>query len=134
VCFQLISTRPTLSRDLNALLPTFFGALLELLKQAGLQPAVLKSWHTLIPDHGTTLRPYSNRMKDTQISQYLSATTENIQSYAKTIVDEHHSAAKGSNSQSWTAALSQRLSLIQISLSAILEPIHEGICSEIVVA
>jgi len=129
VSFQLISTRPALSRDLNALLPTFFGALLDLLKQEGLQPAVFKSWHTLIPDHGTTLRSYSNKLNGTPKSQHLSATTESIELYAKTVIDHHHSAQKGSSGSDWTFSLSNRLSSIQMFLTSIFEPIHEGTTS-----
>ena len=125
--FQLIQTHASLSRDLSALLPTFFTALLNFSNQSPLLPGLLTALHILIPEHATIFRPNLTRTAALTLSLIDGSSSRRIrQLAARVYVDLHHSAPKGTSAEHWRAGLLGAVAEIHLVLDHIFEGIEEG--------
>lgn len=124
--FGLVATHPALSRDLNALLPTFFTALLNFTSQTALLPASLTALHILIPEHASTFRPNLGRAGPIMLSMIEGSHSPDVQLLAgKVYVDLHRSTQKGMNSDHWRSCLVGIISEIHFILDRMFEVVEE---------
>jgi len=125
--FGLIQTHATLSRELSALLPTFFTALLNLSNQPALMKPVLIALHMLIPDHPNVFRPNLSRTSAMVLSLLDGQYPPDIRQLAAHVyVDLHHSAQKGTHAEHWKAGLLGAIAEIHYVLDDIFGIIEEG--------
>jgi len=125
--FGLISTHPPFSRDLNALISTFFTALIGLTSQTALVPTILYTLHTLIPEHATTFRSNLGRAQQLMLSLIDEGCPSDVQRMAaKVYVDLHHCAPKGTSGDRWRSSLLETISEIHTVLDLIFEVVEEG--------
>jgi hypothetical protein len=125
--FELVSTHPALSRDLNGLLPTFFTALLNFTSQSGLVSAALMALHVLIPEHSSAFRPNLGRAGPLMLSLIEGPYSSDVQRLAgKVYVDLHHATQKGMNSEHWRSCFVGVISEIHAVLDRMFEIVEEG--------
>jgi rRNA processing/ribosome biogenesis len=115
-----------MSRELNALLPTFFTSLLNFTSQTALLPASLTALHTLIPEHASTFRPNHGRSGPLMLSLIEGSYSSDVQLLAgKVYVDLHHSTQKGMNSDHWRSCLVGIISEVHFILDRMFEVVEE---------
>lgn len=125
--FRLIQSNASLARDLSALLPTFFSALLNLTSQHALLPPILSSLHILIPEHPTVFRPNLTRSSALMLSILEGPYPKNIKKLAARVyVDLHYSAQKGGNAEHWRAGILGTIAEVHFVLDQIFSVVEEG--------
>jgi pre-rRNA-processing protein RIX1 len=125
--FGLIKTQASLSRDLGALLPNFFTALLNLFNQPPLLLPILTALHKLIPEHPTIFRPNVARTSTLILSLLDGSYPRDVQLFAALVyVDLHHSAQKGTNAEHWRAGFLGAIGEVHLTLDCMFNIIEEG--------
>jgi len=127
ITFGLISSHAALSRELNALLPGFFSALMTLSSQQALLPAILTALHSLIPDHATSFRTSLSSAGPLVLSLLDGPYSKETKQWAaKVFVDLHQCAPKDTSSEQWRSNLVNVISEIHVILDRIFDVVEEG--------
>jgi rRNA processing/ribosome biogenesis len=128
--FKLIGSHPSLSRDLNGLLPQFFSALLNLSTQRGLLSEIFLALHILIPDNATIFRPSMARTSALVMGVIDGMETTEVKRLAgRVFVDLHHSAQKGGIAEQWRNSFLGVIAEVHHVLDLVFEIIEEGTLS-----